>query len=46
MPLLCEQHLHIIQKLPSGTYVCVQCGMAFREHHEIVVHVGASSQTE
>lgn len=40
---LCDEGVHIINKLPEGTYACAQCGLSFREHHslEIVAGVGA-----
>lgn len=41
----CEQGVHIIQKLPTGAYICVQCGLGFREHHALVVHGGTAVKT-
>ena len=37
---LCEHETHVVHKLPSGTYVCVQCALQLREHHELHVGVG------
>jgi len=42
---LCLQHIHVIHQLPSGGYVCVDCGLQFREHHEIVINVGVVSRS-
>ena len=41
---LCEHDTHVAHKMPSGTYVCVQCGLQFREHHEIEISVGMGSR--
>jgi hypothetical protein len=43
---LCDEGLHIIQKLPEGGYACAQCGLGFRESHAIVIETGLAARTE
>ena len=42
---LCEDNVHIIQRLPDGGYACAQCGLGFREHHALDIVVGSGSMT-
>jgi hypothetical protein len=45
IPELCALHTHLIQKLPTGRYVCVYgCGLQVSEHHELVIMCGAGAQ--
>lgn len=47
MTQMCALHTHVIQKTPSGMYVCVyECGLVVREHHELVLGVGAGATLE
>lgn len=43
---LCDESVHIIQKLPDGGYACAQCGLGFREFHAIVIDTGLTARTE
>jgi hypothetical protein len=43
MASLCENDTHIVQKLPSGEFICVQCGQIYREHHEIIIAAGVTA---
>jgi hypothetical protein len=44
IPELCALHTHLIQKLPTGRYVCVYgCGLQVSEHHELVIMCGAGA---
>jgi hypothetical protein len=40
---LCTHGTHVAHKLPSGSYVCVQCGLGFVEQHTIVLQAGAGA---
>jgi hypothetical protein len=41
--ILCDHERHLITRLPTGLYHCVDCGQAFHEHHELVLTAGVHS---
>jgi hypothetical protein len=43
---LCDEGLHLVQKLAEGGYACAQCGLGFRESHAIVIETGLAARTE
>ena len=46
---LCQEGCHIVTKMPppnTGTYTCANCGLSFREHHEITLMVGAGASPQ
>jgi hypothetical protein len=43
---LCDVQTHLIQKMDNGTYTCVQCGLGFKEHHQLVVGGGMIAQPQ
>jgi hypothetical protein len=41
---LCDTGTHIVAKMERGLYVCANCGLGFREHHELHLTVGTGAQ--